>query len=116
LFWHFGNRDHGLLTRPIRQLLLSVSMQVHWRFVRKFADWPFKMFRGCRPGPAYGDMCDSLWKTPLCCLDSNVSYRCRHVWSNAAHMSRDTGFAEHLASVQSTLKLCNMHLERLLAR
>jgi hypothetical protein len=117
LFFQFEDRPRGLLTRAIRHNLLSVSVQVNWRFVQRFSDWPFLMFKGCQASHhAYGDMCHRLWSAPLCCLDSNVSYRCRTVWRNADHMASDGGFVTHLASVQSTLKLTNMHLERLLAR
>ena len=91
--------------------------QIWWRFQLKSLDWPYRIFRACSDSStAFADTAWSLFESKLCCLDANVAYKCRHVWRNAQEMMRDHAFLEHLKQVQSSMKITNMHMERLLAR
>ena len=53
LFWHHEGSDMGKLCKDVRLRLLSMLVQVWWRFELRFQSWPFLLFKGCLPGQPF---------------------------------------------------------------
>ncbi len=100
------------------RICISVYSQHQWRFVKPFAGWPYKLLWGMlRPKSELQKIVHGFFSedTPLCCLESKMSYKLRHQWKDEHSMLRDEPFWRALGLFGREAKITNMHVERLLA-
>ena len=115
LLQHLGYDAH--LVRRLRAVLLSMATQLEWRF-EAFKHWPFlfaALFDG-RPPREQDKLLTEFFHANACDLDVDFEGKIRKLYSTTEDLKSDRAFMHGLRAWAETHKVCNMHLERLLAR
>jgi hypothetical protein len=104
--------------KTIRDAVLSLVAQVYWRMNVWYEDFPFRMSTLSDPRFTPEDrakVAADLWAREPCCLDPGFSQRVRRRFDSPDDMLADQGFRDAVDMWSSKSKICNMHVERMLA-
>ena len=111
VFWYF--RGVEALTSKLRAYALCMGAQVWWRF-GVFRNFPVKLVKMLTASdPA--SVAQEFFDTPACCKSEAFCEKITKLFGSAAQLAGDLEFKELLGSWSLVARLCNMHVERMLA-
>ena len=114
LFWYWPNSQS--LAKRCRTQAMCMAAQVWWRFAQ-YRHFPIRLAQLVDPATQNkSDIAQEFMDTPSCCSDSCFGEKVRKFFSSAESMIADTEFMWLLRTWSRVCRICNMHIERLLAQ
>ena len=102
----------------LRTMIASVVTQLYWRFILMFKCWPFPLVCLADQSLTENDWLDvvrKLYQADECCLDWDCARKMRAQFQTMMAFYNDAELRRLIWTWARKAKLCNMHLERVLA-
>ncbi len=97
---------------------MSTVAEIHWRLVETFADWPYPLGRLVDTSLSLDERLDiarRFIKAFACCLDSYFGSKIHSSYMTPEEMLNDAELMDIIRTWVRKSRICNMHLERMLA-
>lgn len=118
LWYHFQSRPRQLRAcmEEVFQIASSAYAQHHWRFVVPLGDTGLSVVRlAAGPEAERRAAVEALYGLPQCCLEPKLAGKMRALFGGPQQMLEDPHWWMAVQAFSRHSKVCNMHVERMLA-
>ena len=117
LFYHWELNEVELqhCKNETSQFTISMWLQLDYHLAAQFREWPLLLFRKLYVSELEGrELCQKFCSANMCDLDDQMGKKIRAFHDDGDKLFDDKAFWDSMALAARRVRVCNMHIERML--